>query len=51
MVIEGGKTFPLAPGKGYGSAQAAFAKTVFIFLLSLIIDCILFDVLMFLLVL
>merc|ERR1719236_449492 len=38
--MEGGKTFPLAPGKGYGLAQAAFAEIVFTFLLCYVVCCV-----------
>jgi len=37
MIMEGGKTFPLAPGKGYGLPQAAFAEIVFTFLLCYVV--------------
>lgn len=40
MIMEGGKTFPLAPGKGYGLAQAAFAEIVFTFLLCYVVCCV-----------
>jgi len=35
MIMEGGKTFPLAPGKGYG-----FAEIVFTFLLCYVVCCV-----------
>lgn len=37
MAMEGGKTFPLAPGKGYTLGQAAFAEIVFTFLLCYVV--------------
>merc|ERR1719263_2433975 len=40
MIMEGGKTFPLAPGKGYGLAQAAFAEIIFTFLLCYVVCCV-----------
>jgi aquaporin Z len=35
--MEGGKSFPLAPGKGYGWAEAAVAEIVFTFLLCFVV--------------
>jgi len=40
MAMEGGKTFPLAPGKGYTLGQAAFAEIVFTFLLCYVVCCV-----------
>jgi len=37
MWMERGRTFPLAPGKGYTLAQAAFAEIVFTFLLCYVV--------------
>jgi aquaporin Z len=37
MAMEGGKTFPLAPGKGYTLGQAAFAEIIFTFLLCYVV--------------
>jgi len=36
-VMEGGKSFPLAPGKGYGWAEAAVAEIMFTFLLAFVV--------------
>jgi len=35
--MEGGKSFPLAPGKGYGWAEAAIAEIMFTFLLAFVV--------------
>ena len=35
--MEGGKSFPLAPGKGYGWAEAAVAEILFTFFLVLVV--------------
>jgi len=35
--MEGGKSFPLAPGKGYGWAEAAVAEIMFTFLLAFVV--------------
>jgi len=40
MSMEAGKTFPLAPGKGYTLGQAAFAEIVFTFLLCYVVCCV-----------
>lgn len=40
MFMEAGKTFPLAPGKGYTLGQAAFAEIVFTFLLCYVVCCV-----------
>lgn len=37
MFMEGGKSFPLAPGKGYGWAQCAVAEIIFTFLLAYVV--------------
>jgi len=39
MALEGGKTFPLAPGKGYDLFQAGFAEVIFTFLLCYVVCC------------
>jgi len=36
-LMEGGKSFPLAPGKGYGWAEAAVAEIMFTFLLAFVV--------------
>jgi aquaporin Z len=36
-VMEGGKSFPLAPGKGYGWAEAGVAEIMFTFLLAFVV--------------
>merc|ERR1719223_143252 len=35
--MEGGKTFPLAPGNGYGWAAAGVAEIMFTFLLAFVV--------------
>jgi len=40
MSMEAGKTFPLAPGKGYTLGQAAFAEIIFTFLLCYVVCCV-----------
>lgn len=40
VFIEAGKSFPLAPGKGYGWFQAAIAEIVFTFLLCFVFICV-----------
>lgn len=40
MGMEGGKTFPLAPGKAFSLGQAAFAEIQFTFLLCYVVCCV-----------
>lgn len=37
MAMEGGKTFPLAPGNGYGWAEAGVAEIMFTFMLAFVV--------------